>query len=226
MLFKQLDPQRITTRLEGRVLHLLIAISVLNLASPLIVTDSFISNLYVYIYCIVLGVSMFVASTSRFRFQIGVAAGVVTTILIIRAQVYPENTYLGAFALLLLALFQGYVIFILLEFMFQGEEVDRDVLYTSITVYLLLANTFAVIHALLATLEPAAYVFVNFEPTDVAWPQFLYFSYATITTLGFGDVVPATNLAGVLTVTEAVVGVLYIAIMMARLVGLYAADKR
>lgn len=225
MFSNPINTKQITARLEGRVLHLLIAIILLNLASPLILADSFISQLYIYIYCVVLGISMFVASTSRFRFQFGIAAAVVTTILIVRAQIFPENIYLGAFALFLLAVFQGYVIFVLLEFMFQEKEVDKDVLYTSVTIYLLLANTFAVIHALLATLSPTAYVFVNFEPTEVAWPQFLYFSYATITTLGFGDVVPASNIAGILTVAEAVVGVLYIAIMMARLVGMYAGEK-
>lgn len=225
MFLKPINTRQLTARLEGRVLHLLIAIILLNLASPLIRADSFISQLYIFIYCVVLGVSMFVASASRFRFQFGIAAAVVSTIFIIRSQIFPENIYLGAFALFLMAVFQGYVIFVLLEFMFQEKEVDKDVLYTSVTIYLLLANTFAVIHALLATLSPTAYVFVNFEPTDVAWPQFLYFSYATITTLGFGDIVPASNIAGILTVAEAVVGVLYIAIMMARLVGMYAGEK-
>jgi hypothetical protein len=173
----------------------------------------------------VLGVSLFIASASRFRFQVGIAAAVLTAIIIIRAQLFPGNVYLGAFALFLLILFQGYVIYVLLEFMFQGDEVDKNVLYTSITIYLLLANTFAAMHSLLNALQPGAYLFVNFEPTSVDWPQFLYFSYATITTLGFGDIVPVGSYSSVLTVAEAVVGVLYIAIMMARLVGIYASEK-
>lgn len=225
MFSKQINTKNLTARLEGRVLHLLIAIIILNLASPLIELDSFVSNLYVYAYCIVLGVSLFVASANHFRFQIGVSAAVLTTVLIIRSQLFPDNTILGAAALLLLVLFQLYIIFILLEFMFQGDEVDRDVLITSITIYLLLANTFAAMHAFINLVQPGAYIFVNFEPINVDWPQFLYFSYATITTLGFGDIVPVGNFSSVLTVGEAVVGVLYIAIMMARLVGLYASEK-
>jgi voltage-gated potassium channel Kch len=49
----------------------------------------------------------------------------------------------------------------------------------------------------------------------------LYFSVATLTTLGYGDIVPVTPLARILAVLEAATGVLYIAITVARLVAAY-----
>ncbi|MCZ6631886.1 MAG: ion channel [bacterium] len=51
------------------------------------------------------------------------------------------------------------------------------------------------------------------------------YSYATLTTLGYGDITPTTLWAGSFAGLEAIVGVLYIAILMARLVGLYAHQK-
>lgn len=49
----------------------------------------------------------------------------------------------------------------------------------------------------------------------------LYFSFVTLTTLGYGDIVPATPLARILAVLEAATGVLYIAITVARLIAAY-----
>ena len=68
------------------------------------------------------------------------------------------------------------------------------------------------------------------DPTAVPgeifpWQNFVYYSYATLTTLGYGDVLPVTLWARSFASVEAIIGVLYITIIMARLVGLYAAGE-
>ena len=55
---------------------------------------------------------------------------------------------------------------------------------------------------------------------DLAWSDFVYFSLATLTTVGYGDITPQTALAGILASLEAVIGQLYLAVLVARLVGL------
>ena len=62
------------------------------------------------------------------------------------------------------------------------------------------------------------------EGVIFAWQDFVYYSYVTLTTLGYGDILPATYLAKWAVTAEAIVGVLYITIVMARLIGLYSAD--
>jgi hypothetical protein len=54
----------------------------------------------------------------------------------------------------------------------------------------------------------------------VFWPQFIYFSLVTLTTSGYGDILPVSGWARALANVEQVIGVLYIAVLMARLVGL------
>ena len=54
------------------------------------------------------------------------------------------------------------------------------------------------------------------------WQDFIFYSYATLTTLGFGDIVPATMVAKSLVSLEAMSGVIYMTVIMARLMGLYA----
>jgi hypothetical protein len=58
------------------------------------------------------------------------------------------------------------------------------------------------------------------EPTAV-----LYFSFATLTTLGYGDIVPVSAIARTLATLEAITGQLYLAVLVARLVGLHIAES-
>ena len=117
------------------------------------------------------------------------------------------------------------LIFALLEFIFTIRVVSLDVLYAAVTVYLLLGNTFAALYGAMEVVQPDSFIISKAPETAVAWAQFMYFSFATLTTLGFGDIVPLTTWAESLVVFEAVVGVLYLTIMMSRLVGLYAQER-
>ncbi len=56
---------------------------------------------------------------------------------------------------------------------------------------------------------------------EQAWTQFLYFSLTTVTTLGYGDITPISPVARIWATLEAVTGVLYIAVLVARLVSLF-----
>jgi hypothetical protein len=60
----------------------------------------------------------------------------------------------------------------------------------------------------------------------VQWQQFVYFSLITLSTAGYGDILPASMWARMLSGIEVTVGVLYVAIMMARLVSLYEGQRR
>jgi hypothetical protein len=66
------------------------------------------------------------------------------------------------------------------------------------------------------------------SPTDSSAhaTELLYFSFVTLTTLGFGDIVPAREMSRMFAVTEAIVGQLYLTIFVARLVALYVGRAR
>ena len=125
-----------------------------------------------------------------------------------------------------LILFYGSVTWVLLHYIFAMPRVTRDVLYAAVAVYLLLGATFVSIFGVVETLQPGSFI-DNAAPVERAflpWQTLVYYSYATLTTLGYGDVLPISGWARSLATLEAVIGVLYLAILMARLVGLYAQD--
>ena len=80
---------------------------------------------------------------------------------------------------------------------------------------------------LIEHLQPGSFTgleeFMN-QPDDVLY--FLYFSFVTMTTLGYGDISPITSYAMTATYLEAVFGQLYLAIMVARLVGMYIGERQ
>ena len=69
--------------------------------------------------------------------------------------------------------------------------------------------------------DPGSFTDTLRPGAGVAWQQLIYFSYVSLTTLGFGDILSASTWARSLVSRDAVTGVLYLAILMARLVGLY-----
>jgi hypothetical protein len=113
----------------------------------------------------------------------------------------------------------------------RRTEVRADTIVGGIAVYVLLALAWAVAYELLEFLAPGSFQVVSgsgghWGPWEVApgeYPRLLFFSVVTLTTLGYGDIVPASGPAAALASFEAVVGPLYLTILIARLVGLHIA---
>ncbi len=104
---------------------------------------------------------------------------------------------------------------------FASRRISEDTLVGSVCIYLLLCLAFANSYLLAWKLAPASFVLA--APSDVPFADFLYFSLVTLTTLGYGDVVPLGAGVRSLVVLESVLGILYPAIAVARLVSLHAA---
>ena len=85
--------------------------------------------------------------------------------------------------------------------------------------YILLGVMFAVIHHRIGVRMPDAYRHESvLQEGRLNWADYLYFSFSTFTTVGFGDIVPANAFSRSVSAIEAIVGVLYPAVLIARLV--------
>jgi voltage-gated potassium channel Kch len=88
----------------------------------------------------------------------------------------------------------------------------------AVAVYLLLGLAWAHAYVIFNRNHPAAFAIQeNTPPTVAAWT---YFSFVTLTTVGYGDIVPKAPVARMLAVAEALTGQLYLAVLLARLVAL------
>lgn len=101
-----------------------------------------------------------------------------------------------------------------------AAEITADHLFTAASIYLLLASMWFTLYEIIETIQPSSFQ-QTITGASHSQPDLLYFSLATLTTLGYGDIVPVGGEVRMLAALEAVVGVLYVAITVALLVGAY-----
>jgi len=100
--------------------------------------------------------------------------------------------------------------------------VGRNRIYGVVSVYLLLGVAWAFAYSLIDSLAPGSFVLAEADGQDgPTMGHLLYYSFVTLTTLGFGDIQPVSSVARTYSALEAIVGQLYLAILVARLVGLH-----
>ena len=127
----------------------------------------------------------------------------------------------------LAAAFLGYVILVLLKFIFTSQQVTANTICAALCVYLLLATLWALAYSMLEHHQSGAFFYSlasTMEEGSLRLGQTpagleFYFSLVTMTTLGYGDIVPVSSAAQMLVTLQAVVGQMYLAVLVARLVG-------
>ena len=139
-------------------------------------------------------------------------------------QYFYPNIGILAIGMIAGALFIALVIANLLVFMLKSEEVNLEIIYAAILLYLLAALMWAFVYTVIELVDPASFNIDLSRPQDYLL-EFQYFSFVTITTLGYGDITPVTEVAKAITALEAVVGQLYLVVAVAWLVGMYVSKK-
>jgi hypothetical protein len=122
-------------------------------------------------------------------------------------------------------LFFAYMAVLILRHIFRVEEVTRDVIHGALVVYLLLGILWGFLYALLEGLRPGSF---GIPPGFIGENRllFIYYSFITLTTLGYGDITPLTAPACSLSLLEAALGQIYLAVLVARLVGLHISQSK
>jgi hypothetical protein len=120
--------------------------------------------------------------------------------------------------------FFGFTIYRILRFILKTTYVDAEVLSAGIVVYLMLGLLWSQAYILTAQVTPDTFRFPLAEGSAGRLGGFnaFYFSFSTLTTVGFGDITPMSKIARTLAVMEAVTGTLYLAILISRLFGRYS----
>ena len=106
----------------------------------------------------------------------------------------------------------------------RRRDVGRPEIAGAVTSYLLIGLVFANVYELLFMVDPQALRFVDdFKGEHLGFGEILYFSYVTLTTVGYGDVSPAHPAARMVAIVEAITGLMLVSIVIARFVGLHTA---
>jgi hypothetical protein len=115
----------------------------------------------------------------------------------------------------------------LLRFVLRAPSVNTEVLCASISAYLMLGLAWSMAYWLVDRLTPGGAFSFNTSagPRSIEGFDGLYFSFVTLSTVGYGDITPVSKIARWLAVLEAMTGLLYVAVLIARLVALYSGPR-
>ena len=113
------------------------------------------------------------------------------------------------------------------DIILRSQNVTLELIFGAINIYLMAGLAFAFMFGLLEHLQPGSFAGLveqtNFPDSRL---NFIYFSFITLSTLGYGDITPLSPYATTASFSEAIFGQLYLAILVAKLVGLYIIKPR
>jgi len=207
--------------------YLLVALLFLLLSVP--ITDDLrgisapVAKAVVFSVMLLIGIWS-LRGSGRF-FSIGLAfvvAGFVLNIVAINSHI----TFFEYTAILAVMGFLLVTITFTLRQVVVGTEINANRLVGAICVYLMLGVIWALAYSLVELAAPGSFGGVA-AGQDAGWDsEWLYFSFVTLTTLGYGDILPLSALARALAYMEAVTGQFYVAILVAGLVSAYISDRQ
>lgn len=150
------------------------------------------------------------------------------TLLSMKFSYLPGHSvdWMLAISMLSYALFVAIAIFSIGRHIFWHDKITGNVIIGGICIYMLIGLAFAFCYTTIALLIPGVFAVNGVLNTPINMTDYIYFSFSVLTTVGFGDITAENGMARVFAIIEAVTGCLFIAIMIAGLVGTYFAQRK
>jgi hypothetical protein len=206
----------------GRSAYLLVALLILLLVYPFLGDTVGPRLIGGFLNAAILVAAAYSISRSRGAFL--VALCLAAPALFLQALfLLTKNWIIGELLYLTYAAFYLFTIVHVLLYVLSAGQVTADKIHAAIAGYILCALLWCAVYLFVEHLHPGSFA-VN-GATSLAnplnWEDFLFYSFAALTTTGYGDIVPASAHARSLAILEQLAGTFYVAILIARLTGLY-----
>jgi hypothetical protein len=206
---------------ENRFLYLLLSIFLLFLLSPVASMLGMTITLFFMdvAFTIVFISAVYAVGQNRRRLVVGIALLLPSMIL---TWINPLNTSttLHLFANLFSLFFFGFIIYSITAHVLRINEVTLEQISGTLCVYMLIGMIWSVAYQMIDMIFPG-----SFSMENMLFPDYNYFSFVTLTTLGYGDISPISKVARAFAMVEAVTGQFFLAVLVARQVGLFIANE-
>jgi hypothetical protein len=203
----------------GRFLFLLATMFFLFAAVPLLEGLVGIRLLIDIFFSALLISGIFAISDKRSTAIIGLVIAV-TAFIARWSGYFLANPLVSALDEVLGGVFSAYAAIAILSYVFRQKEVTADVIYGAFCVYLFFGLMWAFLFSFMEIVQPGSF--------DIETPStygFIYYSFVTQTTLGYGEITPTSGAARSFSALEAIIGQLYLAVTVARLVGIHISQS-
>jgi len=205
-----------------RALFLLIAFLFLLVAAPVLAPFFDLRLLFDVFLTIIFASAIYAASEKRWHYVINTVLFLVTVSAIWIEYIFPGNiSYLiSQSTALIFFLFAGIRV---ISNLIKAEKINANAIFAAIVVYLIAGVLWAGVYNILELLHPGSLNLGNIDVRDASY-RLVYFSFVTLTTLGYGDIAPLTDIASAFVILEAIFGQMYITVLIAWLVGRYISE--
>lgn len=140
-------------------------------------------------------------------------------ILTVLGKIFEHDLNVYLTLLILLVFFTGSFSLAAKQVLLVGD-IDGNKIIGSLSLYMLLGLIWTVIYLLLLAMDPTAFSGIETANWQQSFSRVAYYSFVTLTTLGYGDILPTNHLAEFFVYLEAIIGVFYMAIIVASLISL------
>ena len=207
---------------HGPCSYLLLSLFLILIIYPYGIDEGPIGKIVVsVIFSMILITGSYATGHNRRSLVFGVALAIVAIILNWLHFVGPHPIMFRVLSLIYM-IFLSYTIAAVLRYLLVKGPVTADKLHGALAGFIMLAFLWAFLYTLLEDIFPHSF---NIGTGDIdtanLFYSLLYFSFTTITSVGFGDIVPITHQARSLVTIEQLIGVFFVAVLIARLAGLY-----
>lgn len=206
---------------ENKYNRLLTSLSVIYLISPFLV-DRPIGDLIVF-FVFSISLVIVIYQIERGKQALKVYIGLVLFALLLRgiSEFSPIssrfNRWFELYSTLIFLAFITLSVYSILRELMSAKQVTSDIIKGGICIYFLLGFFWAAMYGIVDIFDANSF---NPTYTTITRADLVHFSFTTLTTVGYGDITPVSKIARVLANLEGIVGVMYPAVFIARLVGL------
>lgn len=183
-------------------------------------------SIFGLIALVVLGLAVWaVRATPALNWVAGLL-GVPVVVFTILEAVYPHHDTILLWSSLAHAAFYLYTAYALIAYMFGDDVITTDELYATGATFTVLAWAFAYLYVATQLIWPGSFI-AAVEPADPrTWMDLLFLSVTTLTSTGLSDIVPVRPHARSLVMIEQIAGMLYLAMVVARITAMTVAHNR
>ncbi|RLC67573.1 MAG: two pore domain potassium channel family protein [Chloroflexi bacterium] len=225
MVFSSTDTiaRRNIMKKRGNLFYLLLSLLFLLLAYPSIERFAVAGKILALFFSFVLVAGIYaVSGHNRTKVIISFILAV-PAIAIIWFDQFFASKMLDIATFTLLVLFSFFTMGCIVSYLLSAKRVTKDILAGAASAYLLMGISWSMLCGLLELIIPGSFAVNEAIGVDALsrWSTFNYYSFTTLTTLGYGDITPITSRAQSFAILESVMGVLFTALLISRLVGMY-----
>lgn len=213
---------RFESFIENKYNQLLMALIIVFIGSPFL-PDRGMGSFLLFSYLLT-SLTLVIHKIQRSKQALNIHVSLVLLALLLRGiydsdlKWLPFKWLLAISSTIILLFLLALSIYLILNELFASEKVNSDTMKGGVCTYFLIGFFFAYGYSIIFLLNPAAFKVVT--PVQ-EFSDLVYFSFTTLTSTGYGDILPNSPIAKVGANLESIVGIMYPAVFIARLVSLY-----